>query len=362
MSDYITRRTNEDLYKRFRLGAYFYVIGVLVSALNDALFTQALLQVTVAALFFVVLAIVRFYLPRPPQDKYKAVSWRKRVGAISMFSSLGWGLCFAWVASQSQYEATLQTMLLCTVAFATASAYQFCLTRTVAQVNCALFIVPFAITLVIYQPEKYPLAIAAGVYCLYLVLSIIQLHRQYLSSLDTELGLFKAQNDLKSLSLTDELTGLANRRHFRAHLEQSHQAFVEQNQTYAILLIDLDFFKRINDRYGHQIGDQCIQLAASVLTRVFQREGDLVSRIGGEEFAVVLQLGSLSEAVALAENVRTCLTENGVSTEEGDIFVTASIGIALADSSFDESENQLFKRADELLFAAKNAGRDCIKF
>ncbi|MFC3096117.1 GGDEF domain-containing protein [Alteromonas sediminis] len=362
MNEYINKRINEDLYKRIRLGAVFYVIGILVSALSDDLYEHALPQIISATVFFIVLTVLRFYLPKPPEHIDATRHWRRNIAFVSMLSSVAWGAAVAWVAMHPAYDTAMQTMLLCTIAFATATAYQFCLVRTVAQINCVLFTLPFVLTIIIYQPEKYPLAIAISVYCVYLVLSAIQLQRQYLSSLNTEMGLFEAKNELKSLSLTDELTGLANRRHFRVHFSEAYSNLKSSGDNFAILLVDLDLFKRINDEYGHLVGDQCIQFVANVLQAVFTRDCDLVSRIGGEEFAVVFRCDGLHEAVVLAEKIQKRLGEDSIESAESKIKVTASIGIALTDRTLEESEHELFKRADDLLFEAKSAGRNCIKY
>jgi len=167
------------------------------------------------------------------------------------------------------------------------------------------------------------------------------------------------ERQLQALAHTDTLTGLANRLLFDARLQQSMQAARRSHGQIALLLIDLDNFKSINDTYGHAIGDEVLRGAAERF-RATVREVDTVARLGGDEFAVVLTgLGGGADAEHMAEKILANLGEPmrvlGLPLEIG-----VSIGIALF-SNGDLSPAELLRRADQAMYAAKEAGRGCCR-
>lgn len=171
----------------------------------------------------------------------------------------------------------------------------------------------------------------------------------------------RAEQKLKSLSITDSLTGLANRRHFSETLEAKWQRALNARDSIGILIADVDYFKRYNDHYGHTAGDTCLKQVAAKLSENMRQGLDLVARFGGEEFAVILPGTDMDAASAAAE--RAC---NGVATlqEEHiagvDGIVTVSIGVAAVVPTPDMSSQTLIDSADAALYEAKLKGRNRI--
>lgn len=161
-----------------------------------------------------------------------------------------------------------------------------------------------------------------------------------------------------SLALTDSLTGLHNRRYVTAHLESMIRQSLEKGKSLALLMIDIDFFKKVNDTHGHGAGDEVLRGVAERIKRNF-REFDLPARIGGEEFVVVMPDSRLDVAVSVAERLRSKIAETPfvVSGDVEPIAVTVSIGVALTKASGDSADD-LMNRADEALYEAKGSGRD----
>jgi diguanylate cyclase (GGDEF)-like protein len=160
------------------------------------------------------------------------------------------------------------------------------------------------------------------------------------------LGNAKARAELELLAITDDLTGLANRRHFRAELERAIAVARRYDSPLSLILLDLDNFKSINDRYGHIRGDDALKVVADSIRRRL-RAADLAARIGGDEFAVLLPETGRRQADALAstlaESIRTALP--------APLTTTASIGV----STFDRlGEADLLEEADGFLYKAKN--------
>ena len=161
-----------------------------------------------------------------------------------------------------------------------------------------------------------------------------------------------------SLALTDELTGLYNRRYLFAHLNEVLGQMAESGGETALMLFDIDHFKRVNDRYGHPAGDEVLrELASRAIRQV--RSVDLVGRLGGEEFVVVMPETSLAGAAAVAERLRGAVADEPFVLQENSerLPVTVSIGIAVTGEE-KEGMDALLKRADDALYAAKNAGRN----
>ncbi|MES2354295.1 MAG: diguanylate cyclase [Pseudomonadota bacterium] len=174
------------------------------------------------------------------------------------------------------------------------------------------------------------------------------------------LGVINAQiQDLETLSMTDPLTGLANRRAFDMRLLAELQRVKRANTPLSLLLLDIDYFKQYNDHYGHPAGDRAIQALAQAMTSAARRDLDLYARIGGEEFAVLLSDTSLEGAQRVAESVQAEVARRFIPHAQSAIaeWVTVSIGIATATSE-DESPAQLLARADQALYAAKKNGRN----
>jgi diguanylate cyclase (GGDEF)-like protein len=164
---------------------------------------------------------------------------------------------------------------------------------------------------------------------------------------------------LERQSQSDHLTGLANRGVLEDHLVRAWNAYQDRGVALAVIVVDLDHFKAINDTYGHPTGDEVLRVAARLLAGSV-RSSDLVARYGGEEFVVVASEGPAAIAVALAERFRLRLAERKVLACGNEIGITASAGIALADRTQQSGPAELLRRADEALYRAKQSGRNAV--
>jgi len=167
-------------------------------------------------------------------------------------------------------------------------------------------------------------------------------------------ALTRANEELSRLAARDGLTGVFNRRRFDERLAECQQLFLRGRKPYALLIIDADHFKRVNDNHGHAVGDAVLKQLAQLLQQN-TRASDFVSRYGGEEFAVLLpEVGGEQGALAAAEKIRAAVA-GAAFAEVGNI--TISIGLAMA-SAADGDAGELLKRADHALYEAKRAGRN----
>jgi len=168
----------------------------------------------------------------------------------------------------------------------------------------------------------------------------------------------KVNEELRQLSVTDELTGLYNRRHFHEHLAKEVALVRRYNQSVSLLLIDLDHFKPINDHYGHSVGDAVLQQFAARL-RQRMRQSDVLCRVGGEEFAVLCKRTGHASVMELAEQLRRCVQEQPVQVEDIEIRLTVSIGAAtLPVAGVEIGDRHLYGCADRALYWSKEHGRN----
>lgn len=155
---------------------------------------------------------------------------------------------------------------------------------------------------------------------------------------------------------TDALTSINNRRAFDLELERRFGEWFRLGIPLTLVMLDVDFFKKFNDKYGHQAGDEVLKTVARTLARTM-RDIDFVARFGGEEFSIILIGTRLAEARFAAERVRKAIESAAVEYEGQTLQVTASLG--LAEVANEDTVESLIKRADEALYAAKKGGRNC---
>ncbi|WP_313088992.1 diguanylate cyclase [Pseudomonas sp.] len=189
-------------------------------------------------------------------------------------------------------------------------------------------------------------------------------HRDRLAELVAErtAELRAANGLLEQLSRSDPLTGLANRRHFDEIKEVEFRRALRQRQPLSVLMCDVDFFKRYNDHHGHAQGDACLRAVADTLGCVFARAGELVARLGGEEFVVLLPGVDVEAARRSAARLQQRLAERALDHGASEVspLVTLSIGLAALDADGMDQFDQLLRRADEALYQAKAQGRNRI--
>ena len=160
---------------------------------------------------------------------------------------------------------------------------------------------------------------------------------------------------LRRLATTDPLTGTFNRRHFMELMAREQRRADRYNTTYSVLMIDIDHFKRVNDTYGHQVGDHAIQAMAEACKNT-TRPTDIVARYGGEEFIVTLTHTDRVGALKVAERLREAVAEIALPTEQGALSFTISIGLSTYVKR--SAVEQIIGRADQALYKAKETGRN----
>ena len=169
----------------------------------------------------------------------------------------------------------------------------------------------------------------------------------------------EAHRRLAALAGQDGLTGLANRRTFDEALVKEHRRALRERSRLALLMIDVDWFKPYNDRYGHPAGDECLRRVSRAIEETLPRPGDIVARFGGEEFAVLLPNTDEAGAAIMADRIRRAVLALAIEHEaSAALVVTISAGVAALAPGGLEGIDALMRRADQALYRAKHLGRN----
>ena len=170
----------------------------------------------------------------------------------------------------------------------------------------------------------------------------------------------KVLEELRRHAHTDELTGVANRRSFVGALKRESARSARYQLPYSLIFVDLDYFKNINDRFGHTVGDRALRAVAEGI-RGCLRKTDHLSRYGGDEFAILLPQTELEAALEVAGRIRSVVSCSRIICEREELDLSVSIGVASCDSSHASDWKRLLNDADQALYAAKEGGRNRVE-
>jgi diguanylate cyclase (GGDEF)-like protein len=177
--------------------------------------------------------------------------------------------------------------------------------------------------------------------------------------LEDKADYLKLQHDrIKELSETDHLTGLYNRQTFDGYFELKFTEAIKQTENLSLIMLDIDNFKKINDSYGHQVGDECLQAVAKYLQKANLRKNDFVARYGGEELVIVLTNTNIKGAEDISQRICNGLSQIKCGAQQHSIIMTASFGVAELVYNQANSMTQLLKLADDALYQAKARGKN----
>jgi len=177
---------------------------------------------------------------------------------------------------------------------------------------------------------------------------------------DLQSELLESNRRLELLSITDGLTRLYNHRRFQDEMVRAFDESQRYQRPLSLAIIDIDFFKKVNDTYGHAAGDDVLKTVA----RLFMdsvRSTDLVARYGGEEFTVMMPETDMGDAIAFAEKIRTLVEEATIETQAGPVRVTVSIGVSSVPATPIQTPKEMIVAADKALYRAKRGGRNQVQ-
>lgn len=354
---------SRETLQRLRLGGPFYVLLWALAGVAANLWQRFPVAFIVIGLGFICLTVVRFRVRALPDDSDEAAVRRRldRIWWLLLLNAASWGAASAWLLVIAPEESARTVAAISSYAFATAFAHNFPMRLRHAFIAVFLIYLPTLAALVA-SGARYELIGVSALYLLYVTLALRRSHAEYLQRLDLEDELRQQRDLFQQQSRRDGLTGLANRRRFSSALEEWTAQARRTGVPLSLLILDLDHFKAINDEHGHARGDACLRAFASRLQAAFAGNDELVARLGGEEFGVLLRETSLEEAFARAEAFRAGLASDPL--ESGDDTVLAlrvSIGVAAFAPGLHHDADALYHAADTALYEAKASGRDTVR-
>jgi diguanylate cyclase (GGDEF)-like protein len=350
-----------ETVQRSRLGGPFYLLAWLTGGYSAELPRTAPLGYGLVALAFVAMVVARLRT-RSLEAGASVVAVRQRldwIWGVVLANAMLWGAAGAWLLVAAPDESARTVAAVCSYAFSTAFAHNFCMRRERALAAIlALYLPTLAAYLAIGSRPEF--LVIGLFYLAYVMLALRRSHEEYIQRLDLEDELRRQRDLFEQQSRRDGLTGLANRRHFADALERLVRAVAGRSESFALMILDLDHFKDINDRHGHATGDDCLREFAARLQRAFDGPTELVARLGGEEFGVLIETCDEDVAAARGEAFRQQMAGSPMLLPELAIGVTVSIGVGAFGPRHPGDADAFYQAVDQALYRAKAAGRDAV--
>lgn len=352
-------RMYKDIGRRTASSTWVYAIAWPFIFYSTELRLRFALEGWILEAFFIVMALVRVVHFRKLNhwSPEKESRWVRLLFVLSMINIGLWGMLTGYALLYGSTDLVF-IMTISLVGFCAGGVNNFSPYLSLCRVFMMVALLPLFVAVL---AGKYQLAflVIVAMFIIYLWISSNHQNKEYWKLLNNETQLREQQVQLDKLSRTDALTGLYNRRHFNEKLEEFWMLCSRQNTELSTLVMDIDHFKKINDAYGHAVGDQCLSFVSDCLRQQVHRGTDLVARIGGEEFAVLLPFTDENGAYKVAEAIRLAVAAEPFVVGDIKIPVTLSVGVY---SEIPQSHQKMFEMiscADKALYQSKHQGRNC---
>ncbi|SIT07694.1 GGDEF domain-containing protein [Neptunomonas antarctica] len=287
--------------------------------------------------------------------------YRWLVGSI-LLAGIHWGVMFAiivyhWDDSSMPYVWTMATM-----AFAIGASVVLSISNVIRAFYPLAMVVPGVCIFIIYGgSDQWVFAATALITLAYIHVTTKVTHADYWGGLKNRFLAEERAEKMERLSHTDQLTQLNNRMFFDRRFCEEWKRSSRSKSPLSILMLDLDYFKVVNDSYGHVFGDECLKRVAETLQATVHRETDSVARYGGEEFVVLLPYTNQQDSEAIATRLLSAIHEIDMSVGSQKVSLTCSIGIATGYAKPGQNREMLLKSADDALYQAKDKGRNRVQ-
>ncbi len=348
---------SEDLIARSMPGSVMVLllwacIALLIDSRNgDSATTQWLLNFSM--IFIVSIGLRSYFIYVASKHISNTKSCRFYITLGLSIGCLAWGVMAACSYLETPLFAHQDLILFATVGLSAGGAVSFSASRFYTYVYVLCMLVPILfVELFITERMISEKVTTVIIYILGLLWVTVNSSKEYMSARVSNIRLLEMSN-------TDGLTEVKNRRYFDLQLEEELQRARRTKGSIALLMLDIDNFKKVNDEYGHIAGDKCLIAVASCLKSSVQRISDTVARYGGEEFAIIIANTDEANCLKIAENIRTAIEDIQVFENNKAVSLTISIGVSqckLADVQCDAVS--LLSAADKALYQAKKQGRN----
>jgi diguanylate cyclase (GGDEF)-like protein len=346
------RRELAEMSARGSLGGVFYVLAWFVAAICGGLHRRDPALVVAGGIVFAALNFARIALARRESTDIDTIV--RLLGywwTLLLVTAALWGATATWVLVDPRMQEARLPALICSVAFGAAFVHTYATRWHYALCGVTLLLLP-VVVLAWTLADFGGIAFSLTVFVVYLLSSLRLSWQQYERQLLLELALLHQRNLYEKQSRTDALTGLDNRREFTFNLERALMV----GEPLSLLLIDIDHFKQINDRYGHAAGDAVLIAFAGQLRELFTQPNARVARIGGEEFAVLLGGVPEASALTLAQHLCERVERAPLAPDAARGTVTVSVGVG--QLRLQRSPDEFLAEVDRALYRAKQQGRN----
>ncbi len=353
------KRVVHDLKKRSSLGIVFYILLSLIVVFADdfysrhASFSLIFILSNVGICLF---RLIHLTVSRKMGERYETLNKGIFFSSV-IVTALVWGLMVALITSLNGEYVTQLLINVCICGLCAGGVVAFIPYRRLAVLFNIAMLMPVIITLLVSGLNR-PLFMMFCLFSAYMVMIAYRGNREYWDALENEYLLEIKSSEMTHLSNTDVLTGLYNRRYFNDALDREWKRSGRNNSLLSLIILDIDHFKKINDTYGHQVGDEYLKKIAERLTSVFKRDSDIVARFGGEEFIVLLQGVDNDHALQLAKNAIHDIASMTIDHQGEKIGTTMSAGVNCCIPDFQSIADSLISGADKALYLAKQRGRN----
>lgn len=359
-------RVNRALAKNAQRMIYAYPILYLVLGVQSGFLGSSWSVAWGALLLLSLLSGLRFWQSQQI-NILPAALWRRGFAALSLMQASVWSLQVAYIILQLEMQVITSTWIIVTAGIAAGGVSSMSPSRSQAVAFACCVVGPLELALLWMQTvDTLVFAVCLMIFLLHILAIAWQQSELYRTALFDHLGLEAYTEALEKAGRRDALTELFNRGYFNQQSQVEWRRAARNGQSLALLLLDIDHFKNINDRYGHLVGDRCLRLTAALLMSFVRRPSDLVARFGGEEFVLLLPETEVAGAQQVAESiVRTFAQRSQLEDSMVERFAdiehigfTVSIGVVAYDPAHGGSLERVLDCADQALYRAKAAGRN----
>ncbi|XOV79706.1 MAG: GGDEF domain-containing protein [Aestuariibacter sp.] len=359
----LQKRADSDFIKRALPGVYLYLcVWPVIFYWTGFHDKHPGISIWFGAGFFTVcgLRLIHTYLTDRLYDNHYRL-WYSSLFVLVNCHAVLWGAMFYMANLRAEFASISMLVNLATISIITASMISLIPRYTIAQIYVSIILLPLGIGVLIVAPEQWQLTVFTGFFWAYMMFVGRRFYREYVRAFKIERALSEKQWELEKLSQTDALTGLNNRFYFDQCFEQLWQQCQRNQSSIALLMMDIDHFKKVNDDYGHPVGDDCLVHAGKLIEEKVKRATDYSFRYGGEEFAVLLTNIDQEHAIGIAEDIRKNFEETPFTQNDLTLSMTISIGLCVIQPDKNKSSKKLLDKADEALYEAKKSGRNRVK-
>lgn len=362
-TDKMIAQVHHDLTMRARGGIIMYSLVWFMFVYWADIYQITPFAFWLNSLLFVAVALLRLlhYLIHIKQPDRRVLIMYQWLMLLVLSGALHWGMMTAWLVQYSPYQQLQYPAMIILAAFAVGGTATLSISTPIRKLYALFMFVPGITALLLNggnSMESFNLSIMAIFAVIYILNASAASSSDYYAAINNHELADQRAEKLEILSVTDALTQLKNRMYFNERFDEEWSRCIRYQHNLCVMMIDLDYFKSINDQYGHVCGDECLKSVARVLSDEFRRGTDVVARYGGEEFVVLLPNTGLNNAQKLASRLLLHISQIELTCKEHVISMTCSIGIACALPEREINNESLLSAADKALYCAKANGRN----